>query len=253
MNLNSVNAISRRFGFRSTARLVLLGLALGLGSGSAVAGDATAAETEKQVTGLWLYTGLTTSGGNEMPLTGVFLFKDDTFIQHAVFNGEPLEAQGSMAHAGPYQAHAGYVHLVAEQTISTSGGENPSLSFQANTEHDVTVDRDGESLSLVFSMGTGTVQDFEWVGPGEGELYQLEDGAFALVDGHFVLVEGDADAIVSGYGTYDRDGENLSLNVILWTDASSEGATNVADVTIEATFDGTTLTLADGRSFKVES
>lgn len=214
-------------------------------------GDDAAAAIEKQVDGLWMYTGLTSSGGQEMPLSGIFLFKDDTFVQQAVFDGTPFEAQGAMAHAGPYEAKADHVYLLAEQTISTAPGEDPPMSFRANTEHQVTVDRDGDDLTLVFSMGTGTVQEFQRVGPGEGELYDLADGALAFVDGHFLLVEGDEQGVVTGYGTYEQDGNDLQLNVIRWAEADASGATNLKDTTLQATFDGNVLTLADGRSFEV--
>ncbi|HEX2138696.1 MAG TPA: hypothetical protein VHG33_03180 [Woeseiaceae bacterium] len=230
--------------------LLLLGAMAG-GSTLAAGGDDAAAAVEKQVDGLWMYTGLTSSDGQEMPLTGIFLFKDGTFVQQAVFDGVPFEEQGAMAHAGPYEGKSDHVYLLAEQTISTAPGENRPLSFRADTEHHVTVDRQGDDLTLVFSMGTGTVQEFERVGPGEGELYDLADGALAFVDGHFLLVEGDEQAVVTGYGTYDRDGSDLQLNVIRWSEADASGATNLKDTTLQATFDGKVLALADGRRFEV--
>lgn len=214
-------------------------------------GDDAAAAIEKQVAGLWKYTGLTSGDGQEMPLTGIFLFKDGTFVQQAVFDGTPFEEQGSMAHAGPYKSKSDHVHLLAEQTISTAPAEDSPLSFRENTEHQVTVDREGGDLTLVFSMGTGTVQEFQRVGPGEGELYDLADGTLAFVDGHFLLVEGDEQGVVTGYGTYEQDGNDLQLNVIRWAEADASGATNLKDTTLHATFDGEVLTLADGRSFEV--
>lgn len=216
-----------------------------------LAADPASKETEKQVEGLWYYTNLITSDGTEMPLTGVFLFKDDVFMQQSIFNGSPFEEQGSMAHAGPYIPEDGWVHLIAEQTISTSRQPDSPFSFRANTEHDVTVTRDGDDLTLIFGKGTSTVQTMEYVGPGEGELYSLQDGTFALVDGHFVLVQGNADGVVTGYGTFEKDGESLALNVIRWAEGDSAGATNKKDVVVNATFDGKRLTLEDGRSFDV--
>jgi len=215
---------------------------IGCGSGSA-------ASVAEQVNGLWYYTGLSTTDGKEMPLTGVFLFKDGVFIQQAVFNGEPFEAQGSMAHAGPYRPDAKSVHLVAEQTISTAPTEQPALTNAGVTEHDVTVARTGDDLKLVFNMGTGTVQEFEYVGPGEGDLYRLKNGAMAFVDGHFVLVAGDANALASGYGTYEKSGDAVTLKVIRWTDVVGTKVANFRDTTWKATFDGKTFTLPDGRSF----
>lgn len=231
---------------------LLICAAMALGSTTLHAGEADAAKAlERQVDGLWRYTGLTSSDGEDMPLTGIFLFKDGFFVQQAIFDGTPFEQQRAMAHAGPVQPKADHVHLVAEQTISTSPGEAPYLSFRADTQHDVTVDRSGDRLELVFSMGKGTVQDFERIGPGEGEVYHFADGALALVDGYFILVEGDEGGVVTGYGTYRRDGEDLDIHVIRWAEASPSGATNRKDTMLQATFDGRALVLDDGRRFEV--
>ena len=206
---------------------------------------------EQQVEGLWFYTGLTTSSGNEMPLTGAFLFKDGVFVQHAVFNGEPVQDQGAMAHAGPYSVAAESIHLVANQTISTAPLESPPLSFQALTEHDVTVSRSEDKLTLIFGMGTSTVQEFVHVGPGVGELYSLQNGALAFVDGYFILVEGNESGAVAGYGTFEKAGESLTLNVIRWTESDKSSASNLRGNSMQATFDGQSFTLEDGRSFLV--
>ena len=206
---------------------------------------------DEQVSGLWFYTRLATADGVELPLTGVFLLKDGTFLQQAVFEQEPFEQAGSMAHAGPYKAEPATdsVHLVAEQTISVAPHESPALSFRRSTDHDVTVDRDGNALTLTFGMGTGTVQEFSYAGPGNGEIYSLANGAFALIDGHFVLVSGDETGVTTGYGTFDRTGEQLTLNVIRWAESDGETASNLKDTQIKATFDGKTLTLDDGNRF----
>jgi len=220
--------------------------------GTLAAGQSTdASSLEQQVEGLWFYTGLTSSGGDEMPLTGVFLFKDGVFIQHAVFNGEPIEDQGAMAHAGPYSTAATHVHLVAEQTISTAPLENPPLTSQGLTEHDVTASRSGDNLTLIFSMGTGTVQNFKRIGPGTGEVYSLPNGALAFVDGYFVLVEGNESGAVAGYGTFEKTGESVKLNVIRWTESDQSTASNLQDTSMLATFDGQSLTLDNGRSFMI--
>ncbi|MFK7958474.1 MAG: hypothetical protein AB8B96_20450 [Lysobacterales bacterium] len=213
----------------------------------------TVASLEQKVAGLWRYTGLRTGDGTDMPLTGIFLFKDDVFLQQATFNSEPFDQAGSMAHAGPYRAEpaTGSVHLVAQQTISLDPTAPSPISFTPDTDHDVTVTRMDDDLTLIFGMGTSTVQEFAYIGPGEGEVYSLNNGAFALVDGHFVLVHGDSASVTSGYGTYTKEGNALSLSVILWSEADEQSATNLKDVTLEATFDGTTLVLADGRAFQV--
>jgi len=209
---------------------------------------------EQEVKGLWRYTGLATGDGTEMPLTGIFVFKEGVFLQQAIFDTDDFATAGSMAHAGPFRAEpaTGSVHLTAVQTISTDPASDTPLSFQDSTEHDVTVTLEDTALTLIFGMGTSTVQSFERVGPGEGEVYALERGSLAMVDGHFVLVEGDATSATSGYGTYVQDGENLTLQVTRWTDADATSATNFRDISLEATFDGKALSLADGRSFKVK-
>ncbi len=214
---------------------------------------ATVAEPSiaEQVDGLWMYTGLTTSDGTDLPLTGIFLFKDGVFLQQAVFDSDPFDTAGSMAHAGPVtpEPATGSVHLVAEQTIGIAPGQTPALSFRASTEHDVTVSRDGNDLTLVFSMGTGTVQEFSYVGPGEGEVHALENGALAFVDGHFILVVGDESGATTGYGTVEEQGDGLALNVIRWSETDGDETRNLKDTVIAANFDGEVLELEDGRRF----
>lgn len=209
------------------------------------------ASLEQQVEGLWLYTGLTTSAGKDLPLTGIFLFKDGIFVQYAEFKGEPAKDQGAMTHAGPYSIRDGFVHLVAEQTISTQPLENPPLRSQGLTEHDVAVKRSGKELTLIFSKGTGTVQNFEHVGTGSGEVYKLKNGALALVDGYFILVDGNESGVDAGYGTYEKENNTIKLKVKRWTKADQAAASNIRDTSINATFDGQSLTLEDGRSFQV--
>lgn len=50
-------------------------------SGLVVSGSANAGSTEELVEGLWEYADLVTSSGEELPLTGIFLFKDGIFVQ----------------------------------------------------------------------------------------------------------------------------------------------------------------------------
>lgn len=210
----------------------------------------TNASAGEAVEGLWKYTNLTTSNGDELPLTGIFLFKDGTFLQQSIFNGEPFDEQGAMAHAGPYSSGPDSVHLIAEQTVSIDPDADTPLSFRKNTEHDLSVDRDGSDLTLVF--GSGTVQEFERVGPGKGEVYSLEHGALAFADGYFILVQGNEKGSVSGYGTFEKHhGETLKLNVIRWAEGDSGSASNQRDLVMEASFDGQKLILSDGRSFPV--
>lgn len=217
--------------------------------------NATATATEKadavkSVEGLWAYTTLQPGGKSEaMPLHGVILFKDGVFAQQSIFDGEPFATQGAMAHAGPYGAGPMGVHLVAEQTISIAPEKGAPLHFRHDTLHDISVDRTGDTMKIVFD--TGTVQTFKRLGPGKGQIHRLEKGVFALVDGRFVLVDGDEQGVVSGYGTYKNSGTSYDLNVERWAESTPGKAINKRDFAAKTTFDGKTLKLADGRSFNV--
>ncbi|KQX20700.1 MULTISPECIES: hypothetical protein [unclassified Sphingomonas] len=243
---------------RSWHRLVALALAA---LGAVVMTPAAQAETKdavKDAEGLWAYT-LLEARGQAMPLTGVILFKDGLFVQQSIFDGEPFATQGAMAHAGTFGPGPRGVHMVGEQTISTSpggmlpdsatAGKEPALRFRRDSQHDISVDRDGETMTIVF--GSGTIQKFRRIGPAKGDIYKLENGVLALVDGHFVLVAGDATAVVTGYGTVRRSGTAYELGVTRWAEATPDKAINRKDGTIKATFDGKVFTLADGRAFRV--
>ena len=79
----------------------------------------------------------------------------------------------------------------------------------------------------------------------------MPNGALAFVDGYFVLVDGDDSGVVAGYGTFEKSGESMKLNVIRWTESDQSSASNLGDTGMQATFDGQTLTLENGRSFMV--
>lgn len=233
---------------RLFSRLAVLCLAVGAIGATAAATQK--ADAVKSVEGLWAYSTLQPGGkGDSMPLHGVILFKDGMFAQQSIFDGEPFATQGAMAHAGPYGAGKMGVHLVAEQTISIAPEKDAPLSFRPSTLHDIAVDRSGDTMKIVFD--TGTVQTFKRLGPGNGQIHKLEKGVFALVDGHFVLVDGDAQGVVSGYGTYKNQGTSYDLNVERWAESTPGKAINKRDFAAKATFDGKTLKLADGRSFAV--
>lgn len=202
------------------------------------------------VEGLWAYTSLQAGGtGQSMPLTGVMLYKDGLFAQQSISDGQPFEAQGAMAHAGRFSAGPKGIHLLAEQGISIARGKDPALNFRRDTEHELSVARAGEAMTLVF--GSGTVQKFKRIGPAQGDMYKLRNGVLALVDEHFVLVAGDERAVVTGYGKFRRNGDRYDLKVIRWSEATPARAVNRRDVVLKATFDGRTFSLADGRSFQV--
>lgn len=212
--------------------------------------QADTADAVKAAEGLWAYTSLQAGGtGQMMPLTGVILYKDGLFAQQSIFAGEPFDAQGAMAHAGPFGAGPKGIHMTAEQTISTAPGKDPALKFRRDTQHDITVDRAGDTLTIVF--GSGTVQKFKRIGPAQGDIYKLQNGVLALVDDHFVLVAGDEQAVVTGYGKFQRKGTAYDLQVIRWAEATPAKATNRRDASLKATFDGKTFALADGRAFQV--
>jgi hypothetical protein len=224
--------------------------AFGLVALSMSSAQADKADAVKAAEGLWAYTSLQAGGsGQMMPLTGVILYKDGLFAQQSIFDGEPFDAQGAMAHAGPFGAGPKGIHMTAEQTISTAPGKDPALKFRRDTQHDITVDRAGDSLTIVF--GSGTVQKFKRIGPAQGDIYKLQNGVLALVDNHFVLVAGDEQAVVTGYGKFQRNGTAYDLQVIRWSEATPAKATNRRDGSLKATFDGKTFALADGRAFQV--
>jgi hypothetical protein len=233
---------------RLFARLAVICVAAAAISAPAAATEK--ADAVKAVEGLWAYTTLQPGGkGKSLPLHGVILFKDGLFAQQSIFDGEPFAAQGAMAHAGPYGSGPDGVHLTAEQTISIAPDKDAPLHFRHDTQHDISVDRSGDTMKIVFN--TGTVQAFKRLGPGKGQIHRLDKGVFALVDGYFVLVEGDEQRVVSGYGTYRNSGTAYDLNVERWAESTATKALNKRDFAVKATFDGKTLTLADGRSFRV--
>lgn len=202
--------------------------------------------------GLWAYTGLVTRDGESLPLTGIFLISDGVFLQQSIFNGEPFSAMGSMAHAGPYWGGGAGLRLTSLQTLSMDPGGDVPLRSAGALEHDLTVQREGDALTLTFSAGTGTVQTFERLGNAENaEIHRFADGALAFVDGYFILVIGDGNAAVTGYGHYERSGPLLTLEAIRW--AASDGAQvlNLRDVTVTAYFDGDALRFPSGARYLV--
>jgi len=229
-------------------RLIALALAALGAVTMTTAAHAESSDAVKDAEGLWAYT-LLEARGQAMPLTGVILFKDGLFVQQSIFDGEPFETQGAMAHAGPFGAGPRGIHMVGEQTIGISPDKTPPLSFRRDTQHDISVDRDGETMTIVF--GSGTVQKFRRIGPAMGDVYTLDNGVLALVDGHFVLVAGDEKAVVTGYGRARHKGPAYELDIIRWAEATPDKAINRRDGTITAVFDGKTLKLADGRTFRV--
>lgn len=236
--------------FTTLTRKALLGGVASL-SLLLLAGASHAAGATGPVEGLWKYTGLTSSSGKNMPLTGIFLLADGKFLQQAVFNGEPYARQQSMAHTGTYKVTGKGVQLKAGQTLGLAPAGDTPLSDAGVTEHDLEVSRDGEEMTLVF--GSGTVQNLERMSDAAGaDIYPLEKGMLAFTDGNFVLVNGDSQSAVTGYGTYRLEGKRMFLEVIRWSEGVEGLAQNLRDVSLTASFDGRELKLADGRVFPVK-
>lgn len=233
---------------RSVALARGLCAALALTTSAAWADDDASGES---VRGLWAYTGLTSSRGVDMPLSGIFLFAEDgSFLQQAVFNSEPRIRQQAMAHTGTYRAGEGGIQLAADQTLSLAPGAETALTDAGATQHQLDVSREGSALTLVF--GSGTVQTLERLGDdGNTRVYPLANGMLAFSGDHFILVNGDGQAAVTGYGRYRKEGEHLWLQAARWSEAANGLAQTLHDVTLAARFDGTTLELADGRRFAV--
>lgn len=254
--------MKRRLLLRRTCALPALCLALLAGllqpparAADAEDGKAGADEGVMQaVEGLWAYTGLVTRDGQSLPLTGVILFKDGTFLQQSIFNGEPFEAQGAMAHVGPYWPGGAGLRMTSDPTLSLDPGSETPLTSVGVLEHDISVRRDGDSLAIQFGGGTSTLQTFRRLGDAaDATIYPLADGALALANGHFILVSGHAGSAVTGYGTYRRDGETLSLDIIRWSESDGDDVRNYRDLTVTAVFDGETLTLPGGKRLTVVS
>lgn len=202
--------------------------------------------------GLWEYTDLITKDGQSLPLTGVFLIADGTFVQQSIFDGKIFAEQGSMAHAGPYWAGGAGVMLRSNQTLSMDPQGDEVLTSLGAREHDLEVTRRGSRLSLIFGGGTSTIQTFEFLGDAaDAQIYQLSDGALAFANGYFILVSGDGARATTGYGTYEHKGSKLTLSVVRWAQSDGQSTVNSRDTTLTASFDGQVLSLPDGQRFTV--
>jgi hypothetical protein len=219
---------------------------------STLGSHAAVSEILPETEGLWEYTGLITSQGESLPLTGVFLIKDGVFLQQSIYNGESFAEQGSMAHAGTCWAGGAGLRLTSNQTLSMSPVDDERLSSVGTMQHDLKVSRDGDNLTLVFGGGTSTIQTFKKINDASNtRIYPLTDGSLALANDYFILVTGNAKSAVTGYGKYTQAGNALTLNVIRWAQSDGETTTNVQGAILEASFDGTVLSLPDGKSFTV--
>lgn len=219
---------------------------------NAPSGDVAAAASH-DVEGYWHHDRLISSKGQEIPIDGVFLMHDGQFIEQAVM-GAPLDtpnAKGAeaMAHSGPYVTTPKGITLTAEQTIAISEAGAEPLSFQANSVHDITAENTGNNLTLTF--GSGTVQTFTRIPASDISIMRFADGRIALTGNRFVLVAGDPNAVVSGFGTFVRNGDKLRLMADRWAESTRQKANVKANVTMDVTLTDSALTLADGRTYPI--
>ncbi|EED31725.1 hypothetical protein NOR53_3083 [gamma proteobacterium NOR5-3] len=204
--------------------------------------------------GLWEYTDLITRDGESLPLTGIFLIKENMFLQQSIFKGEPFADQGSMAHAGPYWAGGAGLRLRSNQTLSMDPASDTPLTSAGEMEHDLKVTRDGDELTLQFGGGTSTIQTFKHLDDAKNtQIVTFANGNLALTGEYFILVVGDADSAVTGYGRYEQDGDKLTMTAILWAESDGGTVQNRRDFALSATLLDSTFTLSDGRSFPVIS
>lgn len=202
--------------------------------------------------GLWEYTGLVTSQGESLPLTGIFLITDGAFLQQSIFNGEPFAEQAAMAHAGPSWAGGAGLRLTAEQTLSFAPKEAQQLTSAGVTQHDLQVTRKDDELTLVFGAGSGTVQTFKRIGEAkDAKVYSFQNGKLGFAGDYFILVLGDQQSAFTGYGRYQQTGDTLNLDVIRWTQSDGTTSQNLRDVSLEASFDRKQLVLPGGERFSV--
>lgn len=228
---------------------LLCAAAFACACGDTTAGEVTGEAAVEAVEGLWAYDTLTSPGEEPRKLTGFIFFRDGRFSQQSIFDGEPFEAQMAMAHAGTIEPTPDGLHLVAEQTVSVFPERDEPLSFRRNTEHELSVSRSENEMTIVF--GSGTVQTFDRLGGGEGELYPLQHGLLALVDGYLLLVSATAEGVTSGYGTFEKLGDVYDVGIVRWAETDGSGVSYRRDGHVRVTFDGERVTLPDGQSFAV--
>jgi hypothetical protein len=231
---------------RSKHAVLITGAALLLMSLSSVRGVET-----QIVEGVWAYESLTPKGRQPYSLTGLFVFKDGLFVQHAINDGDPLDQQGGQAHYGTYQATPEGIRLRADVGIGVSPDRPRILSVRRDAEHQISPSIKGDRLILTF--GSGTVQTLRRLGSGEGRILRLDQGMLALLDGHFARVAALSDEeVVAGSGQYEqRADDRVRFNTWRWFSASQSRAENVRDRIVEVRFDGKVLELPDGRRLQV--
>jgi len=208
-----------------------------------------APEPTGAVEGLWRYRTIAPGAGTEVPIDGLFLFRAGRFVQQSLNAGEPFDKQLAQAHAGKYEVNGNALKMFAEVGLVVDPTAKSPVDVRRNSEHHVTINRDGDRLTLTFS--TGTVQKFTRLGPAEGHVYPLDRGAFALADGKFILVAETANYSVGASGAFEKTGGALRLRPDRWFTVR-DGKAVYAREPVDATFDGKTLRLPGAPTITVK-
>lgn len=208
-----------------------------------------APEPAGAVEGLWRYRTIAPGAGTEVPIDGLFLFRAGRFVQQSLNTGEPFDKQLAQAHAGKYEVNGRALKMFAEVGLVVNPTAKSPVDVRRDSEHQVTIDRDGDRLTLTFS--TGTVQKFTRLGPADGQVYPLDRGALALVDGTFILVAETSNYSVGGSGAFEKAGGTLRLRPARWFTVR-DGKAVYARAPVDATFDGKTLELPGAPAINVK-
>jgi uncharacterized protein (DUF885 family) len=190
--------------------------------------------------GLWRYTSLGRTTGEELKLDGLFVFQNGRFVQQALNTGEPMSAQMAQAHAGTYTVESGKIVLDAEVGLIVSPTAATPVASSPNRRHELSPVREANRLTLTF--GSGTIQKFVRVGNAGGRIIPLSRGALALVDDHFLLVFEDAGRAISGSGKYSMKGTAIRFMPERWLVAKN-GKAIYSTSPVEAVLDATALRL----------
>lgn len=213
-------------------------LATGVGSVTALLSmPATKAQSDGALgaAGLWRYTSLGRTSGEEVTLDGLFVFLNGRFVQQALNLGNPMSAQMAQAHAGTFTIENGKIILHAEVGLIVNPTAATPVASTPNRRHELSPMRDANRLTLTF--GSGTIQKFIRVGNAAGRIIPLSRGALALVDDHFLLVFEDDGRAISGSGKYSMTGTAIRFVPERWLVARNGKAaysTAPVDATLEA-------------------
>lgn len=225
-------------------RVVLLRVCILLFAVTCGATSAAASGQVDIVDGLWAYRSVTFADGIEHGATGLFLFKDGRFAQHVVHEGEPIEQQMTMGHAGTYSvASDGTLRLAADYSIVVAPSRDGAIRVRRDTRHRIVPERNDRLLTLRFD--SGAVHRLERIGDGLGVLHVLSEGAIALVDDRFILVASQSGRATLGHGAQRDAQRTRALQAAYWIDVIGTDRHYRRNVTVRAMFDRGEL-LLDG-------